>query len=93
MASFAEIGSPKAEEKRHWAAKVALPIDLRFAMDFTVSCACSIGFELAVFADEAVFLSAFLDALLLLAINHATKVRFLAFKALIEGAGVKCKAL
>lgn len=62
-------------------------------MDLTVGCTCSIGFELAVFADEAIFFRAFLDALLLLAINHATKVRFLALKALIEGAGVNCKAL
>ena len=62
-------------------------------MDFTVCSARSIGFELTVFADQAVFLRAFFDALLLLAINHAAKVRLFTLKALIECARVKCKAL
>ena len=61
-------------------------------MLFAIRLSSSIQLELAVFAAQIFFLRALLLTELLLAVNHTSKVRFLAVKAFIESARMHCKA-
>ena len=61
-------------------------------MLFAIGLSSSKQLELAVFAAQIFFLSALLLTELLLAVNHASKVRLLAVKAFVESARMHCEA-
>jgi len=86
---FAHVCQAEAVVFRERAAVIAFPIDMIFTMLFIISIACSIGQDLAVFAEEALFFGVLFHATLLLAVNHAAKVGLLAIAALVKSARVE----
>ena len=88
MAPFAEVGRTEAVIKGYRAAVVAFPIDVSFAMLLADTLSCTVCFQLTVFASQILFLRILFLPKLLLAVDHASKVRLLAVVALVKGARV-----
>ena len=68
------------------AAVYTLPINLFFSVLFTFFLTGTKGFQLAVFAAEIFLFGMLFETKLLLTVNHATEVGFLAVVALVESA-------
>ena len=88
MTPLAHVVCSKAEVNRHAAAENALPAYVLGSMLFAHSVSSAIRLQLTVFAEKIFLSGGFFEAHLGLAVNHAAKVRFTAFVALIERAGV-----
>lgn len=86
VAPVAEVVRAKTMPKSNRAAEHAFPVDLLFTMFFTVLLAGAVRLDLAVFAAQIFFICLLFYAELCSTVDHATEVRLLTVKALIESA-------
>ena len=84
MTAFAHVVSTEAEVDGHRTAEDALPLDVLGAMFWASSLTCSEDLHLTVLAKQIFLVCLFFEIQILLAINHASKVWFGTFVALIE---------
>ena len=97
VAGFTEVCRAEAAVNGNTATELALPVDLRAAMLLTTGGACADLAQNAALAEKVflfrVLLPPFSICHLLLTVDQATKVRFLALMTLVEGASMVCEFL